>query len=193
MSKKDKKYIFLSARVPIDDGDEFSETRDFIAIRDAVRALATVVIGKAVIVHGGEPAITRLLHQVMTILNSEFDDGIILYQSDYFANEFSDESEDFVHKVITPKASSKEESLALMRKQMIESHSFFAGMFIGGEGGVKTEFDLFRKVHPESKLFPIASTGGASRIIFEESEVGFDSKLLEDLAYMSLFNELLDL
>ena len=65
MAKKNLNQIFLSASIPLPERDPiFYQTADFIAIRDAVRALATIVIPKAHLVWGGHPAITPLIRYV---------------------------------------------------------------------------------------------------------------------------------
>jgi hypothetical protein len=51
--------VFLSASVPDPKRDpKYYRTADVTAIRDAVRALVTIVLPKARLVWGGHPAIT---------------------------------------------------------------------------------------------------------------------------------------
>ncbi len=68
-----------------------------------------------------------------------------------------------------------------------------AGIFIGGMDGIEVEFNLFRKLQPQAILLPIASTGAASKIVYEEylPEDFKNEKLTNDYGYMSLFQELL--
>ena len=66
MVKKDMNNIFLSASIPSPERDrKYYDTADIVAIRDAVRALATVVIPKAHLIWGGHPSITPLIRFVM--------------------------------------------------------------------------------------------------------------------------------
>ena len=51
---------------------------------------------------------------------------------------------------------------------MIGSHNFDAAVFLGGMEGVETEYDLFRRVHPNRPAYPVASTGAAARILSEK-------------------------
>lgn len=67
MVKSTLNKIFLSASIPFPDRDKrFYDTSDIIAIRDSVRALATVVIPHAKLIWGGHPAITPLIRFVMS-------------------------------------------------------------------------------------------------------------------------------
>ena len=74
---------------------------------------------------------------------------------------------------------------------MIKSHPFTAGIFIGGKSGVIEEFNMFKKLHPNAKIFPIASTGAASKALFHLFNFT-DKKLLTDFAYKTLFKNLLE-
>ena len=66
MAKQDLNKIFLSASIPFPERDrKFYDTADIVAIRDAVRALATVVIPRAHLVWGGHPSITPLIRFVL--------------------------------------------------------------------------------------------------------------------------------
>jgi hypothetical protein len=77
-----------------------------------------------------------------------------------------------------------------MREQMLQ-HAFDAGVFIGGMDGVEEEFQLFRTRHPTALVLPVASTGAAARILFDQHRHDFDADLAvmleHEYAYMSLF------
>lgn len=192
----DTKYlnkIFLSASIPSIDRDySFYKTADIIAIRDAVRALAAVVIPNAQLVWGGHPSITPLIRNVMAKMNSNLNDHVTIYQSLYFENKFPEENKDF-ENVIKIKAveNNRSDSIQKMRNEMIRNNNFKAAIFIGGMEGIIDEYELFSQVHPKAKLLPVASTGAGSRIIFEKYKNYFDQRLLKDFAYMALFRDLL--
>jgi len=58
------KKIFLSASIPLVDRDpKYFNTADNTAIRDAVIALARIVLPKAELVWGGHPSITEVIPQ----------------------------------------------------------------------------------------------------------------------------------
>lgn len=183
--------IFLSASIPNQERNKkYYETADIVAIRDAVRALATVVIPKSHLVWGGHPAITPLIHYVMRKMNSDLKQHITLYQSQYFEKFFPPNNLFFENVIITPKNIDQKTSLLDMRNSMIGDHQYKAGIFIGGMEGVEEEFLLFRKMHPNALLLPVASTGAAAKIIFEEIDAP-NERLANDYAYMALFKSLL--
>lgn len=76
--------IFLSASIPDPKRNEkYYNSADVIAIRDAVRALATIVIPKSYLVWGGHPAISPLIRYVITTMDMNVQNHITLYQSDF--------------------------------------------------------------------------------------------------------------
>jgi hypothetical protein len=76
---------------------------------------------------------------------------------------------------------------------MLTEHQFAAGIFIGGMEGIEDEFNLFREFHPQALLLPIASTGAATRIVYNDylAREMKNERLENDYAYMSLFQDLL--
>ncbi len=184
--------IFLSASIPSKERDEkFFKTADIIAIRDAVKALATVVIPKSHLVWGGHPAITPLIRDVLAKMETDVKSHVTLYQSEYFIDSFPKENSVFENKVITKSTSNEEDSLFHMRRRMFSENTFEAAIFIGGMEGVINEYQMFKTYFPNKSILPIASTGAASKIIFEEYEHGLNQRLLSDYAYMGLFKDLL--
>jgi len=78
-----------------------------------------------------------------------------------------------------------------MREEMIVKNDFCAAIFIGGMEGVEDEYQLFKQAHPNSPVFPIASTGAASRILYFEENFR-NERLLTDFCYLPLFDELFE-
>lgn len=58
---------------------------------------------------------------------------------------------------------------------------------------MEDEYALFRQFHPDVPCLPIASTGAAARLLYDEHPGEFDTRLLSEMSYTSLFKELLDL
>lgn len=89
----------------------------------------------------------------------------------------------------------REESLELMRREMIGSRNYGAAVFIGGMEGIFDEARIFKEIHPERKIIPVASTGGAKKDLIERGEGARDEKLFEILKnenrYRRLFLEFL--
>lgn len=191
MDKKLNK-IFLSASIPSPERDKkYYNTADFIAIRDSIRALATVVIPKAKLIWGGHPAITPIIRNIMEVMKSDLNSHVTLYQSKWFKDIFPEENKKFEEICYTEKKNTKEDSLKLMREEMICENNYIAGIFIGGMEGVEKEFELFSKSHSQALLLPVATTGAAAKIIFDENLYRFDKRLQTEFTYMKMFNELL--
>lgn len=192
MAEKMLNKIFLSASIPhVDSSPKFYDTADILAIRDSVRALAAVVIPKAHLVWGGHPAITPLIRHIVERLTSDWKDHITLYQSRYFRKEFPEDNSAFEHIILTKRYNSKAESIAEMRRKMFLENDFSAAVFIGGMRGVIEEYQMFKEYHPNALTIPLASTGAAAKIIYNEFQDNKIERMVGDYAYMSLFRDLL--
>lgn len=190
------KNIFLSVGVPtLDRPAKYYDTADVIAIRDSVIALASTVLANMGfhLIWGGQPAITPLIALVLERYELKMANRVTLYQSFEFEKYFPKENENVGTIVYTEKKENRDTSLLLMRQKMIGEHDYAAAVFIGGMEGVEDEFDLFRKMHSGVPCLPIASTGAAAKIIYDEYPGEFDERLLTELSYTSLFKELLGL
>ena len=197
MAKKEQvKNIFLSAGVPTADRPaRYYNTADVIAIRDSVIALASTVLANNAfrLIWGGQPAITPLIALVLKRFELKMTDRVTLYQSYEFEKFFPKENYDVGNIVFTEKKENRDASLLLMRQKMIGDHEYAASVYIGGMEGVEDEYKLFTKFHPSVPCLPIASTGAAAKIIYDEHPGEFDERLLTELSYTSLFKELLKL
>ena len=185
-------YIFLSASIPAQNRNpNYYNTMDVLAIREAIRALVTVVLPKSILVWGGHPAITPIIRTVSENLNLDCKNHLILYQSNWFEGQFPQDNEAFQKVIYTKRKEIIAESLKEMRKHMIEDYAYKAGIFIGGMEGVQEEFNTFSKAHPKAKLLPIASTGAAAKIIYDSQKEKFPKGLENELTYMNMFKSLL--
>jgi hypothetical protein len=191
--------VFLSASVPDPRRDpRYFDTADMVAIREAVRGLATVIARRAdaQLVWGGHPAITPLVREVVHAMGASLRERVRLYQSEFFRREFPPENAEFETVVVTPAAGDRARSLALMRREMLGPHQRFeAGVFIGGMEGVEDEWAAFAARHPQARLLPVATTGAAARILFERHRERIPAEtarlLATEYAYMSLFRRTL--
>lgn len=182
--------IFLSASIPNREDVRYFDNADLFAIRDAVRALATVVLPHTNLVWGGHPAITPLIRYVLTTMDVNVQDHVTLYQSKFFQKDFIEDNATFEKVILVNSGTDKDNSLAILRERMFTENSFSAGIFIGGMKGVEDEFELFKKYQPNALLLPVASTGAAARLIYDKETIR-DETLLTDYAYMSVFKTLL--
>jgi hypothetical protein len=195
MASKELKNIFLSASIPFKERHEkYYNTADIIAIRDAVVALTSIVLPQYRLIWGGHPSITPIIYYVLEKLEINIQEHVKIYQSKFYEKIFPIENKSFEDIEITEDLGDLPSSLELMRNKMIGDNKYEAAVFIGGMDGVEVEFKMFKKIHPLAIVLPIASTGGASKIIYEnnlrESNTKND-KLISDYGYMSLFQELL--
>lgn len=185
--------IFLSASVPLPERDQrFFESADVISIREAVKALALVMIEtRSLMVFGGHPAITPIISKLFHQAGLVPAQHVVLYQSEYFRARFPEQNSYFTRVVVTPDVGgNRERSLQLMRRRMLTHSSFDAGVFIGGMEGVLDEFRMFRGLNPGAPVYPVATTGAAARMIWDE--LPFRPKGLDnEYTYPTLFRELL--
>jgi len=203
MAKEQLKNIFLSASIPLKERDpKYFDSADIIAIRDSVIALATVVLPNHRLIWGGHPSITPIIYYVMERLGLKVQDHVLLYQSKFFEKFFPEDNNKFENVILTDIIDyDREKSLFHMRERMLSETEFFGGIFIGGmegvegdkEKGIDGEFKMFIERHPNAIVLPISSTGGASQIIYDNylSSDLKNQRLVNDYAYMSLFQDLL--
>ena len=192
MVAKKMNKIFLSASIPLAERDKlFFDTADIIAIRDSVRALASVVIPKANLVWGGHPSINPLIRYVLERMSANVKEHVTLYLSRFFEKQFPEDVMDFENVILTDAAESREQSLLKMRRRMFEENKFKAAFFVGGMEGVIDEFELFKEFHPDALCIPVASTGAAAGVLYNNYQINQNIRLLDDYAYMALFRDLL--
>lgn len=197
MATKQLKNIFLSASVPLPERDpKYIETADIIAIRDAVLALATVVLPHHRIIWGGHPSITPLIYFVMEKMGfkNKIQEHVTIYQSRLFEKFFPEDNNKFKNVILTDIVDNdRNKSLYHMRERMLSESEFAAAIFIGGMDGIEDEYNMFRQKYPEALLLPIASTGAATKIVYDNlfPEELKNERFLKDYGYMSLFQKFL--
>ena len=185
------KTFFLSAGVPLRSRNPtYYETADIVAIRESLRGFLAAVLPTSRVVFGGQAAITPMFRRMAQEMGLTVRDHIVLYQSQFFRMDFPTDNEAFENIVLTADLGEREESLALMRDEMLGNYKFDAGVFIGGMEGVEVEWELFRKKHPSAPCYPIATTGAAARIVFDSSP-DLPSDLASEFAYLHLFRKYL--
>lgn len=188
------KNIFLSASIPLKERHpKYYETADVIAIRDAVIALTTVVLPKHRLIWGGHPSITPLIYYVMERMNLNIQEHVTLYQTKFFEHLFPRDNNKFENIILTENLGEANASVENMRKRMFGENDFAAAIFIGGMEGISEEFKMFKESHPNALLLPIASTGAAAKIVYDDSlsDEFKNERLVRDYGYMSLFQKML--
>ena len=192
MATNELKNIFLSASIPLQERHpKYYGSADIIAIRDAVIALTTAVLPYHRIVWGGHPSITPLINYVMQKIGLNIQEHVTIYQSRLFEKHFPEDNNKFENVILTPNIENdREKSLHLMRNEMLSSCNFSAGVFIGGMEGVEDEYEIFKAKSPNAVIIPLASTGAASKIIYDRLDEKNEA-FLTDYAYMSVFQKYL--
>jgi hypothetical protein len=187
--------VFLSASLPDPQRSQrYFDTADLVAIREATRALASVVLRRAQLVFGGHPAITPLVRAIAQRLGHS--DRVRIYQSAFFMGQFPADNNAFPDLVITPSVGGdRAASLLAMREAMIGESDFRAAVFLGGMEGVEEEHALFVRMHPRAMVLPVASTGAAAAILYAGLATSMTPAIQRDLTrvytYAPLFKRLL--
>ena len=183
--------VFLSASIP--DREPFIDNSDPIAIREAILALVTQTVRDRELVFGGHPAISPLVDHASCTLEAQH--HVYIYQSRWFEDKVPDVAKAFENLIWTEKQDTLEQSLTVMRREMIGSRPFAAAVFIGGMGGLFEECAIFKELHPNKPIFPIASTLGAAQILFEQNVDSQGHEIRQALAtnkrYRALFRQIL--
>jgi hypothetical protein len=181
--------IFLSAGVPDPlRGPKFAETANVVAITSAVAALVYVTLGRRQLVWGGQPSITPMIWFMAQEIDVDYGRWVTLYQSNFFKDEFPEDNERFRNVIFTDDVNNdREASLLSMRKRMFSEREFSAAVFIGGMGGIVSEYEMFRDLQPNASVIPVVSTGGASLEVASRMK-SINADLSQDLDYIALFH-----
>jgi len=214
------KNIFLSASIPLPERHpKYYETADIIAIRDAVIALTSIALTEHRIVWGGHPSITPLIYYVIerilinklkrddwelpmteeektmieVQLKGKIQNHVTLYQSLFFKDDFPPENDKFQNVVLTENIGDVHSSIQHMRQRMFSENKFSAAVFLGGMDGIEVEYNMFKEYHPDALVLPIASTGAATKIVYDNllPDELKNERFLKDYGYMSLFQKFL--
>lgn len=186
-----KRPVFLSASVP--DEKRFTKGFDPLAIREAIIALAGVVLRDRPLVFGGHPAISPLLEHAARSLGAL--EQIHIYQSRFYEDRIPEIARKFQNLHWTKREPDEAASLKTMREIMIGSWDFCGAVFVGGMDGIFEEAKWFRKLHPNKPQIVLGSTGGAAEILLQEMRGVLDETtyqlLQEERRYRRIFRQLL--
>jgi hypothetical protein len=162
--------VFLSASVP-QPGRRGYESFDPVLVASAVHAFVEVILGRRLLVWGGQPAITPIIWEAARRLDVSYERSVLLYQSAFFKDRYPQANLRFDNWVEIPAVEGDQRaSLRLMRERMFSDHYYEAAVFIGGMEGVIDEFEVLQGFAPEVRLLPIAAPGGVSRELFDRVE-----------------------
>jgi hypothetical protein len=182
--------VFLSAGVP--DHAPFDAQLAPVSVRKAAQGLIAAIIRNRHVVFGGHPAISSLLQRAARTLNAIA--YVTIFQSEYFRAVVPPEASAFPYLHWTPARSTKEESLRVMREAMINFVPYEAAVLVGGMEGVIEEARLFEDAHRLAPAYPVASTGGAARMLWERgfgpADPAVRGMLMSKTRYRVLFRHL---
>lgn len=163
----DRGAVFLSASVP-QPGRRGFESFDPVLVSSAVHAFVEVVLGRRLLVWGGQPAITPIIWEAARRLGVSYERSVLLYQSAFFRDRYPETNLKFDNWVeVAAVEGDMHASLARMRARMFSDRAYEAAVFIGGMEGVIDEFDALREDAPGARLIPLPAPGGVSRELFE--------------------------
>lgn len=187
--------VFLSASVPDPRRDpRFHATADVIAIREAVRALAAVVLPRSELVFGGHPAITPLVRQVAEAVGGVH--AVHIYQSRYFEQHIPPDATALSGLTwVDAVGDDRDASLRVMRERMLSALPLHAAVFIGGMEGVLDEHALVANIAPAALRLPVGSTGSAAAVLLQQNQGSLPRAtarvLWKERAYGAMFERLL--
>lgn len=180
-----RRAIFLSSGVPDSSAEHFMGEGDTAAISSVISALLFVALGRRQIVWGGHPAITPMVWAYAEALGVDYGKWVTLYQSAYFKQDFPKENASFRNVIVTDAVpGSREKSLYVMRRRMFSENAIQSAVFAGGMRGILDEYEMLKRLSPDTTIIPILSTGGASEIL--GVSLGVEADLRNELDYVGL-------
>lgn len=184
--------VFLSAGIPTPDKVGYYGTTNDAAIAGAVMAFTRVCAEYNIPFYfGGQPAITPLVWSVAKDYNKYFENLLTIYQSKKW-ERFTPKEVIYFKKIVWAQAvEDKEESLLMMRSKMFSENNTPIAIFIGGADGVVREYELIKKISPETKIVAFESAGGGSAEVFQKEGLT-DDRLKDNFAYYQIFKRLLN-
>jgi hypothetical protein len=160
--------VFLSASFPSGGRGEQFRPYDPEAIAEAVTAVAQAVMAAGGrIVFGAHPTISPLILLIAAELDRH--EVVEIYQSRYFEGLVPRETVDLIQqnygvlRWTDCDPNDLDQSLRLMREQMLGDEPFAAAVFVGGMEGILDEERLLRALQPGVPRLPLRAPGGAAR------------------------------
>lgn len=183
--------IFLSAGIPTPDKVGFYGTTNDAAIAGAVMAFTRVCAEYNIPFYfGGQPTITPLVWSVAKDYNSYFERLLTIYQSRKWEDKTPKEVVYFRKIVWTQAGVDRDSSLLTMRTKMFEDNETPLAVFIGGADGVVAEYEMLKKISPQTRIIAFDSVGGGSSLVFNMEGIT-DRFLKDNFAYYQIFRRLL--
>lgn len=171
-------HVFLSASFPSGERGERFRPYDAAAVADAVAALVRVIFAMdGSVVFGGHPTITPLVLMIGSQLR--LSQCVDVFQSKWFEDKITSETWTLIQSGVgclhwTRRRETLDESLALMRTEMLRSIRPSAALFVGGMEGILSEYEHCKELLPQTPKIPIAGPGGAAARLSMADARGLD-------------------
>lgn len=171
-------HVFLSASFPSGERGERFRPYDAAAVADAVAALVRVIFAMdGSVVFGGHPTITPLVLMIGSDLRLTH--SVDIFQSRWFEDKITPETWTLIDSGVgrlhwTGRRETLDESLDLMRTEMLGTIRPSAAVFVGGMEGILSEFEHCRELLPRTPKIPIAGPGGAAARLSMADAHGLD-------------------
>lgn len=182
-------HVFLSASFPSGERGERFRPYDAAAVADAVAAVVRVIFAMdGSVVLRGHPTITPLVLMIGSDLS--LTQRIDIFQSKWFEGKITPETRTLIDSGLgrlhwTRRRETLDESLELMRTEMLASIRPSAAVFVGGMEGVLSEYEHCEKVLPQTPKIPLAGPGGAAAQLSmaDARQLDVDEKLIRSECY----------
>ena len=182
----DKRFLILAASYP---SREYKSGADSHEIASAVKALIGAAFHQGWrIIFGGHPTISPLILMIAREYGQRR--SVLIYQSNYFAGHLGQATmdltrEEFGEIVVVPNdpievppgpleipdPTECPRSLLAMRRAMFSRSDIGGLILIGGDSGLREEFDLFRVMLPGQPTVPIGFPGGAASELLDWAQL----------------------
>lgn len=196
------KTVFLSGSIP--DPERWDGDFDALEITDAVVSLARACLTRGyAIVTAAHPTLAPLLLYVAAELPARARAQIQIYQSLLFEDVLPTATRRFeadgIGEIVwteavegeLPVPGKWEQSLSVMRSQMLRNTEPAAAIFIGGMDGIRDEFSLFQDTYPSKPTYAVRRPGGAAAQLDNRNSGSLEDLLASNTTYPSIWNAVL--
>ena len=166
MADLDRATVFLSASFPSGERGKRFMPYDPSGIADAVSAFSRAILdSNGMLALGGHPTITPLVLMISRELRVT--NSVIVFQSGWFEEQRLPEVDEIENEELglikwTRKSDDRDDSLRIMREEMIHYKRYVGALFIGGMEGIGDEYEMVKSSSPMTPCIPVVGPGGAA-------------------------------
>ena len=151
--------IFLATSFPARDPGQRFPSFEVYRILSSINAFTRMILNcNGKLVFGGHPAITPMILMISRDLGVK--NSVTVYKSDWCREELLEDVAQIEIKergcvTWTPKGRDEEDSLNIMRKEMIRNTPLAGAIFLGDMEGMCDEFRMLKKYSPTTPCIPV--------------------------------------